>query len=396
MNEHDVNSREQDPMSQSKIQQTVCLRFFEHRSMECIGFEHEFNREVRAAIKAIENIRYSKTRTLYYVEYDPGVFKELLVYFRRHSINPDYDRFWMDYKQIRITDEDQEQIDLTDNIESKEIDTDIKSFRIYLEQRRYAQSTIKTYCNAIVTFLNWLGKEPSEITQNDIIHFNHEYIIQKKFSSSYQNQVVNAVKLYFERIENRKLEIKLIERPIRERKLPNVLSKSEVKAILSGIRNTKHKMMLTTIYACGLRSNELLQLRLEDIDSKRNFLLILQAKGKKDRYVPIPDKLINELREYYKMYHPKKWLFEGQRVGERYSARSLQLVLKQALQKAKIKKPVTLHWLRHSFATHLLENGTDLRYIQVLLGHNSPKTTMIYTHVSELSISKIKTPYEDL
>ncbi len=197
-------------------------------------------------------------------------------------------------------------------------------------------------------------------------------------------------------MEHRSMEIESIQRPFRERKLPNVLSKEEVKHILSSLRNQKHRMMLVTIYACGLRCGELLNLRLRDVDSKRNFLIIRQAKGKKDRYVPITVKLIEELREYFKMYKPKTWLFEGQRIGEPYSARSLQLVLKEALIQARIKKPVTLHWLRHSFATHLLESGTDIRYIQSLLGHNSPKTTMIYTHVSEQSLSKIKMPYDDL
>jgi integrase/recombinase XerD len=180
------------------------------------------------------------------------------------------------------------------------------------------------------------------------------------------------------------------------KRLPNVLSKIEVRKILDSIKNLKHRMMLTTIYACGLRCNELIQLKLLDIDSNRHFIFIRQSKGKKDRYVPIPEKLIHELRDYYKKYRPVTFLFEDQFPGNPYSPRSLQLVLKQALEKAKIKKAVSLHWPRHSYATHLLENGTDIRFIQELLGHNSPKTTMLYTHVSELNISKIKTPYEDL
>jgi integrase/recombinase XerD len=154
--------------------------------------------------------------------------------------------------------------------------------------------------------------------------------------------------------------------------------------------------MLSLIYACGLRRSELLNLRINDIDSGRHLLIIRNAKGKKDRVVPISDKLIDLLRTYYKMYKPFTWLFEGQNKNEPYSEKSLQSVLKQALEKSKITKPVTLHWLRHSYATHLLESGTDLRYIQELLGHKSSRTTEIYTHVTEKSLQKIKSPFDDL
>ena len=178
--------------------------------------------------------------------------------------------------------------------------------------------------------------------------------------------------------------------------ITNVLSKEEVKNILEAHANMKHKMMLSLIYGCGLRCSELLQLRPLDIDSKRNIVLIRQAKGKKDRITPLSPKTLELLRAYYQLYKPKTYLFEGQEPGAAYSAKSLQSVLNQALQKANIKKPVTLHWLRHSYATHLLESGTDLRYIQELLGHNSSRTTEIYTHVSTKSLQQIKSPFDDL
>ncbi|WP_317245664.1 tyrosine-type recombinase/integrase [Flavobacterium amniphilum] len=154
--------------------------------------------------------------------------------------------------------------------------------------------------------------------------------------------------------------------------------------------------MLSMIYSCGLRCGELLALQPIHIDSKRNIVLLKNAKGKKDRIVPLSQKILIMLREYYLMYKPKVFLFEGQNQGMPYDSRSLQQVLKQALKKAAITKPVTLHWLRHSYATHLLESGTDLRYIQELLGHNSSKTTEIYTHVSTKSIQLIKSPFDEL
>jgi integrase/recombinase XerD len=175
-----------------------------------------------------------------------------------------------------------------------------------------------------------------------------------------------------------------------------VLSKEEVKAILNAHENIKHKMMLSLIYSCGLRCGELLALKPVNIDSKRNIILLKNAKGKKDRIAPLSLKILELLRDYYRQYKPINYLFEGQIAGQPYDARSLQLVLKQALKKASIAKPVTLHWLRHSYATHLLESGTDLRYIQELLGHNSSKTTEIYTHVSTKNIQQIKSPFDDL
>jgi integrase/recombinase XerD len=175
-----------------------------------------------------------------------------------------------------------------------------------------------------------------------------------------------------------------------------VLSKEEIKLILNAHSNIKHKTMLSMIYSCGLRCGELLALQPVHIDSKRNIVLLKNAKGKKDRIVPLSPKILEILRDYYEIYKPTTYLFEGQTAGRPYDSRSLQLILKQALVKAKIKKPVTLHWLRHSYATHLLESGTDLRYIQELLGHNSSKTTEIYTHVSTKNIQQIKSPFDDL
>ena len=208
--------------------------------------------------------------------------------------------------------------------------------------------------------------------------------------------MVNGVKLFFRQIENRKLDIALVHRPKRPKLLPNVLSKEEVKLILNAHSNIKHRTMLSLIYSCGLRRSELINLKPQDIDSKRNLIFIKQSKGKKDRIVPLSPKILELLREYYKIYKPITWLFESVKGNELYDERSLSNVLKQALVKAGITKPVSLHWLRHSYATHLLESGTDLRYIQELLGHNSSKTTEIYTHVSTKSIQNIKSPFDEL
>ncbi len=228
------------------------------------------------------------------------------------------------------------------------------------------------------------------------MRYVNEYIIKRGLSFSYQNQVVNAIKLFFREIVRCNLDVDKLERPRREYKLPNVLSKEEVRLILNAHSNVKHKTMLSLIYSCGLRRSELLNLKPTDIDSKRNIIVIKQAKGKKDRIVPLSPKILIMLRDYYTTHKPKTWLFEGQNKNEKYDERSLSNVLKQALLKVNITKPVSLHWLRHSYATHLLESGTDLRYIQELLGHNSSRTTEIYTHVSTKNIQQIKSPFDDL
>ena len=273
----------------------------------------------------------------------------------------------------------------------------IETFKRYLLSKRYSPNTINTYSEALKSFLTFCNtKAVKDITNEDVILYNNDYILKHNLSSSYQNQIVNAIKLYFKTVREINLELDKIHRPKREKLLPNVLSKEEIKAILEAHSNLKHKAMLSLIYSCGLRRSELLDLKLSNIDSKRNIVFIKQSKGKKDRITPLSPKILELLREYYKIYKPKNYLFEGQEAGSIYSEQSLQHVLKQALVKVNIKKPVTLHWLRHSYATHLLESGTDLRYIQELLGHNSSKTTEIYTHVSTKSLQQIKSPFDDL
>jgi len=259
---------------------------------------------------------------------------------------------------------------ITKQVIRKEHEQLLEQYKRFLQSKRFAISTIKMYTGSMRLFLQFFSnKQVHEITNEDIISYNNEYILAKRLSGSFQNQTINAIKKFFLIVENRRIDLEQIHRPRRERKLPHVISKEEVKNILEAPRNLKHRAMLSLIYACGLRRSELLNLKPSHIDSMRKLLIIYQSKGKKDRVIPIGEKLIEMLREYYKAYRPKEWLFEGQKPGEQYSATSLQNVLKQALKKSKINKPVTLHWLRHSFATHLLENGTDLRYIQEILGH---------------------------
>ena len=273
------------------------------------------------------------------------------------------------------------------------------AFERWLVQKRYSKSTQTTYIEATRLFLRYWqheGKtELSTFTSNDINAFNHDYIVANGYSRSYQNQVVNALKLFFKTVEGLRLSPDAIERPRREHRLPHVLSKEEVKRLLEQTVNEKHRTMLSLIYACGLRRGELLALKLGDIDGKRKVLWVRGGKGAKDRMIPLSDKVLEMMRAYYKGHRPKVWLFEGAKAGERYSETSLQSVFKQACKRAGVNEKATLHWLRHSYATHLLEQGTDLRYIQELLGHKSSRTTEIYTHVSRRALERIRSPFDD-
>lgn len=271
----------------------------------------------------------------------------------------------------------------------------LEEFVAWMASKRYSKNTIKTYMEAVRVFLVYYTEKKINVINNaDVIRFNNDYILKNKLSASYQNQFVNGLRLFYKIVEFTNLDISLVHRPKVEKHLPHILSKQEIKLILEAHINFKHRTMLSLIYACGLRRGELLNLKPKNILSDRNLLHIFQSKGNKDRVVPISDKTIEMLRTYYKGCKPKVWLFEGQVVGKQYSPTSLQEVLKSAVKKAGIKKKVTLHWLRHSYATHLLESGTDIRYIQELLGHNSSRTTEIYTHVSNRDIQNITSPFD--
>jgi integrase/recombinase XerD len=273
----------------------------------------------------------------------------------------------------------------------------LKVFERYLNTKRYSSRTVISYVEAVRTFLGYYRmKSIEEIGEADLLNFNEGYILKNRFSWSYQNQFISALKIYFRAVVRKNLEGFDIERPRVGRKLPDIFSVSEIEKLLRSIHNVKHRSALALIYACGLRRSELIGLRISDVDSKRGLLIIRGAKGNKDRVVPLPESMIGMLREYYKMYRPVQWLFEGQERGEPYSESSLREAFMRALKDAGINKRLTLHSLRHTFATHLLENGIDLRFIQELLGHKSSKTTEIYTHVMARSIERIKSPFENL
>lgn len=203
----------------------------------------------------------------------------------------------------------------------------------WMKHKGYAENSIGAYSNALKMFLGYLKKQPAQIDHQDYVDFVVDYLQERKLSRSYQNTIVNALKLYFDQFYHKQLDIRQLARPRKEKKLPNVLSKNEVKKLLGSISNIKHRAALSLIYGCGLRRSELLNIRLNDILSNRNQLYIRQSKSNKDRTVPLPDSLVDLLREYYGFYQPQEYLFEGKRVGQKYSSESLSKVLQGALKK---------------------------------------------------------------
>jgi len=268
-----------------------------------------------------------------------------------------------------------------------------EDLRKELISRKYSNKTVKGYIYYNRDFLNFIGKNPSEITDRDIKDYLVYLSEEKESSTSTLNQAINALKFYYGTMLKKKFLYE-IKRPRKDKKLPVVLSKEEVTKILSSVDNIKHKAILMLVYSAGLRVGEVVRLKVEDIDSNRMLIHVRGAKGRKDRYALLSETTLETLRQYWREYKPEKWLFEGAKADRYLSIRSVQKIFDNACQKASIKKNVTIHSLRHSFATHLLESGVNLRYIQELLGHSHSKTTEIYTLVTEQSLRGIKSPMD--
>jgi len=246
----------------------------------------------------------------------------------------------------------------------------------------------KTYLAVFKGFRKFVGKDIKETNVEDVKRYL-AYLHNKGHSNISLNLVISALK-FASGVFGRKLEIK---RPKKERHLPSVLSKEDVRMIIDSVSNSKHRLILKTIYGLGLRVSELRNLKQEHIYFSRNMVLIKNSKGAKDRYVPLPNSLVEELQSYIKL-NPGEYVFSGR--SNKLTIKTIQKIFENALKKSGINKKASCHTLRHSFATHLLENGVDVRIIQKLLGHSKLETTQIYTHVSNFQLKNIKSPLDAL
>jgi len=261
---------------------------------------------------------------------------------------------------------------------------------------RYSEATAKNYESQFSAFLSFIYPKTCEAIEEKDIHRFLRYLVEhRRVSISTQNQAVNAIKFYLERVQKGDRKTYYIERPRKDTKLPTVLSEEETMALFEQTSNLKHKCILFFLYSAGLRMSELLNLTLGDLDADRGLIYVRGGKGAKDRVTLLSKVALQFANEYCRQYKPKHWMFEGP--GQHpYSARSVNSIIKRSAERAGIRKNISAHTLRHSFATHLLERGTDLRYIQSLLGHESSRTTERYTHVTKKGFEQLVSPLDNL
>ena len=391
------------------LAKSVTVKRIHHREMDCLGLFFPKDYEVIKHVKKIPGIKFSATHTCWYLPETKEGWDSIYDLLKG--------KVWLDYSAVNKSEQKDEQENqhgreiIPENVPLVPIHVEpepafqsaeevrlaaLEQMRKKLKLKNYSPSTVKTYTEQFKLFLQFFPEShPQELDEDEILHYMMHLIENKKLSVSAQNQAINAIKFFYEKILKQDRKVYDLERPMKERKLPQVLSQEEVMAIFEATGNLKHRTMLMVIYASGLRRSELLNLRIGDVDFHRNIVLVRGGKGRKDRHTVMAQSLMPVVEQYLTEFKPKFWLFEGS-TGEQYSAASLQQVLKRAVRKAGIRKNVRLHMLRHSFATHLLESGTSTRYIQVLLGHDSPKTTEIYAQVTRFGLDKVMSPLDHL
>ena len=364
---------------------TIQLRPQILRNESIVMIQFPFDKELISCVKSIDNNHWSQSLCSWYLKKNNFQLNRVFNVFKGIA--------YVDYSALKNINNP---INVKERIKRKAYSkTPIpNAYLEHLKLKRYSENTIKSYVSELKKFSAfYASKELDTLTKNHIKDYLFHLVQKKKISASSQNQAINAIKLYYEKVLKHPKMVFNIERPKKGKFLPKVLSKQEVYAIITTIHNLKHRCIISLIYSAGLRRSELLNLQTKDIDTKRNLLIVRGGKGNKDRQTIISTNLIEELRAYYVQHNPSIWLFEGS-YGKKYSATSIAKILTRAAVKAKINKNVSPHMLRHSFATHLLEQGISLRHIQKLLGHSSSKTTEIYTQVSMQEMSIIQNPLD--
>lgn len=372
-------------------QKSITLKHLLIEERKCIGIQFHPDKVVQALLKELPDIKWTRE---YNCAYIPNTKNNLRLIFNKFRgvawVNCNY------FLTNRRLNNDNEEINV-DWFRNRKVDPDYRTcpeeYLQKLELKRYSNNTVRSYVNCFERFMNaHPGMDLLSINEEDIRIYLQTFAQSGK-SNSFVNQQINSIKFYYEVVKEMPNRFYSIERPRKEHKLPDILSQAEVKLILSNTSNLKHRCILSLLYSSGLRIGELLNLKIGDIDSSRMLVKVTQGKGNRDRLTLLSEKVLLELRAYYKEAKPKTWLFESP-TGEKYGRTSVGIILRKSAEKAGIRKKVHPHMLRHSFATHLLENGTDLRYIQSLLGHRSSKTTEIYTHVATNTFKKIKNPLD--
>lgn len=380
---------------------SVTLKPLYHRGEECIAIFFN-SKTINGIIKKLPKAKWSNTNQCWYIPCTREHYNHLAIALQGNAtIEKEMLKQYLQQRkalvpvQQKIVKASTAKMMITYPLSEENIAA-FSAFKNMLTLKKYSKNTVRSYCSEFHHLLRLLNKRSvNDLKKEQVMSYLLWLLEKQGYSEMHAHTAVNAIKFYFEQVVKREKEFYDLPRPKKPVKLPSVLAEEEVITLIQKTQNLKHRSMMMAAYSAGLRVSEIVNLKINDIDSKRMMIHIKAAKGKKDRMVPLSKKLLETLREYYKQYKPKEYLFEGQN-GAMYSSRSVQFILKNAKLKAKVVKQGSTHMLRHSYATHLLEGGTDIRIIQELLGHNSIKTTVRYTHVSKKSLSKIESPLDKL
>jgi site-specific recombinase XerD len=386
---------------------TIVLKPFLYRGRKCVGLDVRRNPAVNNVLRKMPKVKWSQLNDCWYVSVEPGWYHQLQQFTRQlASLTPsDFDSesalefFLFPPVKEKVARPSRPSRVLVDQGLSAENRQALEDFIRLLRLKAYSESTIRTYRNEFIQLLKVLkNRSVNTLTLEDIKRYMVYAMKEGGISENTAHSRLNAIKFYFEQVMNVDPFVWAIPRPKKAEKLPGTFNQEEIAAIINSVKNTKHKTMLMLAYSAGLRVSEVVALRSEDVDSKRMIIFIRRAKGKKDRVVSLSPVMLVMLREYAREYGMTKggYLFEGNMKGTAYSVRSLQEVLQAAKTKAGVVKPGSVHALRHSFATHLIDKGTDVTMIQKLLGHSDLKTTLRYLHTSNRDLLKIISPLDDL
>ena len=366
----------------------VSLDSFTHNSQHCIAIKFPYNFEIKEYVKNFNGVRWSKTNSTFYIYFTEVRLEDLKAHLKKGNLNI-------------ISQNKEKQISQI----SKGVKIDLKPLNIektivyrhyleFLKGKRFSKSTIASYSCFILEFLRFTDQKPvDKLDENDVRVYIEWAVTSLNYSVSTHRQIVSGFKHFAYFYPAYSINIDKIYMPKKDRKLPVILSIEEVLTLLQVTKNLKHRVVIAILYSSGLRISEIINLKLSDFDFKRKQLHIQNSKGRKDRYATIAESTFPLIKNYYKTYKPKTYFIENPK-GGKYSPESIRAFLKKSLKLSGITKIVTPHTLRHSYATHMLEQGIGIRHIQELLGHSRPETTMIYTHVTRKDLELIKSPLD--
>ncbi len=393
--------------------EVVVLKPLTHKGQACIGIYFKRDALLQSLIQTQAGARWSRTNSCWYIACTKSNFDQLVLALKGITIveTETFEKYlpgnkspatqpFIEIKKSIATIPAQE---IKTNTSKKSGAISIENTQAFTEYKNrlilkgYSPSTVRTYCNEFQTFLQTLKNNAAkDITPAELQRYILYCINKLKLRENTVHSRINALKFYYEQVLNKEKMFFEIPRPKKPGILPKVISKERIADLINSIENVKHKTIIMLTYACGLRVSEVVSLKVKAIDGQRKTIFIEKAKGKKDRVVSLNPNMLLMLREYYRQYQPKYYLFEGQFENEHLSERSMQQVIQKAKRKAGIIQDGSMHMLRHSFATHLLDKGIDVVFIQKLLGHNNIKTTLRYLHVTNKDLVNILSPLEDI